>query len=52
VRDARGAVDPDRYAGPCQRVDAAVALARCRPVGDEPDIDPALLGAEQRLDDA
>jgi hypothetical protein len=24
----------------------------CRPVGDEPDIDPALLGAEQRLDDA
>ena len=48
--DARAVIDPDRHPGARQRIDAAVAAARCRLVGDQLDLDAAPVRAQQRLD--
>jgi hypothetical protein len=45
-------VYPDRDARSSQRLDPACPTARCALVGNQPDIDPALFGPDQRLNDA
>jgi hypothetical protein len=51
VRHPHVAVNPDRHARRGQRLDPAFALARRGLVRDQPDINPAFLRADQRLDD-
>jgi hypothetical protein len=48
MREARSIVDPNRHASGAQRIDATRASARRRPVGDHPNINAALFGADQR----
>jgi hypothetical protein len=51
VRDPGLSVNPDRHARGGQGLDPAYAFARRGPVRDQPDINAALLGPDQRLDD-
>jgi hypothetical protein len=51
VRDPRVVVDPDRYAGARQRIDPAVAATGGGLVGDQLDLDAAVVRAQQCLDD-
>ena len=52
MRDPAPVVDPNRHTRRSQQFHAALALAGCRLVGDQANIDAALLGTDQRLDDA
>jgi hypothetical protein len=52
VRDPRLTVDPDRHACSGQGLDTVCRRARRGLVGDQPNMNPTSLGADQRLDDA
>jgi hypothetical protein len=49
--EARSIVDPNRHATGGQRLDATRASARCRLVGDHPNVNSALFGPDQRPND-
>jgi hypothetical protein len=49
-RDPRLSVNPDRHSRGGQGLDPAFAFARRGPIRHQPDINPAFLGADQRLD--
>ena len=51
MRDPRLSVNPDRHSRGGQWLHPAFAFARRGPVRDKPDINAALLGPDQRLDD-
>jgi hypothetical protein len=48
MREARSIIDPNRHASGDQRINATCAPARRRLVGDHPNINAALFGADQR----
>ena len=52
MRDPGLIIDPDRHSRRGQWLHGAVALARRGLVGNQPNVDAALLGVDQRLDDA
>jgi hypothetical protein len=52
MRQTRSIVDPNRHASGGQRIDATCASARCRLVGDHPNINATLFGPDQRPNDA